>query len=150
MLMRLKYKSVLCHLWHCLLITLKNIMKHVLRGKISWGYWSHIWCWHCLWWNYIGGKELLVVFHFSSLSSADPHMVLITNTALESSILMQIFYKVICTTVFVQVHLYHLSSDPRKRFPPIRYVLNKDCITYSLKVIPVAWLACQCSLFSSF
>lgn len=138
--MRLKYKSVLCRLWHCLLVTLKNVMKHVLRGKISWCYWSHIWCWHCLWWNYIWEKEMLVVFHFSSLASADPHMFLITNTTLESPILMQLFYKVISIIVFVQLHLHHLSSDPRKRVPPIRYVLNMDFITYSLKVIPAGMI----------
>lgn len=83
---------------------------------------------------------MLVVFHFSSLESADPHMVLITKTTLKSPILMQIFYKVISTTVFVQVHLHHLSSDPRKRGPPIRYVLNMDFITYSLKVIPAGMI----------
>lgn len=83
---------------------------------------------------------MLVVFHFSSLASADPHMVLNTKIILESPILMQMFYKVISITVFAQVHLYHLSSDPNKRVPPIRYVLNKDFITYSLKVIPASMI----------
>lgn len=83
---------------------------------------------------------MLVVFHFSSLTSADPHMVLNTKIMLESPILMQMFYKVISITVFAQVHLYHLSSDPSKRVPPIRYVLNKEFITYSLKVIPASMI----------
>lgn len=43
---------------------------------------------------------MLVVFHFSSLASADPHMVLNTKIILESPILMQMFYKVISITVF--------------------------------------------------